>query len=53
MLAKDDPRVIASRDQLRAIPQWRLIRLWRAVREHSALVNQVIRENERAGGRDA
>ena len=47
-MAKDDPRVIASREETYAIPQWRLIKLWKAAGRHVDLLNKVIDE-KRAG----
>jgi hypothetical protein len=43
-MAKDDPRVIASREEAYAIPQWRLIKLWKAAGRHVDLLNKVIDE---------
>lgn len=47
MSVNDDPRVIASRDRLWAIPSWRHIKRWRAALSHARLVMAVQRERAR------
>lgn len=44
MKAKDDPRVVRSRQRLLTIPRWRLIATFRAQRAHIELLNRVIAE---------
>lgn len=47
MKASSDPRVIASRERLSEIPQWRLWKIWRETGRHVRLVNEVFAENRR------